>query len=192
MRIMNAEDPTSPQSPSGRGSRSSINSPRTEDRLVFQDEASHRGVLSDDLQGPGSGYNEAYVRQLERTVAALREKHQGRARGRYSQGRGSQFSGDLDERPRPGSNHLAQNGEFSREWKTEIKRWKRVTDRYGSSDIYDESEKIEDIRKRERDIRRGGYVLHLSPLSCREIANILRCYPYMTSTTLRVTRHTYS
>lgn len=192
MRTMNSEDPTSPQSPSGRGSRSSINSPRTEDRLVSQGEASPKGILSDDLQGPGSVNTEAYVRQLERTVAALREAHQGRARGRYSQGRGSQFSGDLDERPRPGSNHLAQKGEFSREWKTEIKRWKRVTDRYGSSDIYDESEKIEDIRKREREIRRGGYVLQLSPLSCRKMANILRCYPCMMSTTLRVTRPMYS
>ena len=163
MRTMNSEDPTSPQSPSGQGSRSSVNSPHTEDRPVFQGEVSPKGIHSDDLQGAGSGDTKAYVRELERTVAKLREAHKGRARGRYSQGRGSQFSGDLDERPRPGSDHLAQNDEFSREWKTEIKRWKRVTDRYGSSDIYDESEKIEDIRKREREIRRGGYVLHLFP-----------------------------
>ena len=192
MRTMNSEDPTSPQSPSGQGSRSSINSPHTEDRSVFQGEASPKGIHSDDLQRAGSGNTEAYVRELERTVAKLREAHKGRARGRYSQGRGSQFSGDLDERPRPGSNHLAQNGEYSREWKTEIKRWKRVTDRYGSSDIYDESEKIEDIRKREREIRRGGYVLHLFSLTCCRIANILRCYLYMMSTTLRVTRRMYS
>ena len=192
MPTANSEDPISTQSPSGRGSRSSITSPWTEDRLVFQSETCPQGILSDDLQGPGSGNTEAYVRQLERTVAALREAQKGRARGLYSQGRGSQFSGDVDERPRPGSNHLAQNGEFSREWRTEIKRWKRVTDRYGSSDIYDESEKIEDIRKREREIRRGGYVLHLFPLTCCRIANILRCYPCMMSTTLRVTRRTYS
>lgn len=192
MRTMNSDDPTSPQSPSGQGSRSSINSPHTEDRPVFQGEVSPKGIHSDDLQGAGSGNTKAYVRELERTVAKLREAHKGRARGRYSQGRGSQFSGDLDERPRPGSNHLAQNGEFSREWKTEIKRWKRVTDRYGSSDIYDESEKIEDIRKREREIRRGGYVLHLCPLTCCRIANIFRFYLYMMSTTLRVTRRMYS
>ena len=74
----------------------------------------------------------------------------------------------------------------------EIKRWKRVTDRYGSSDIYDESEKIEDIRKREREIRRGGYVLNLFRLICCMIANKLRCYPCMMSTMLRVTRRMYS
>ena len=74
----------------------------------------------------------------------------------------------------------------------EIKRWKRVTDRYGSSDIYDESEKIEDIRKREREIRRGGYVLHLFRLICCTIANEFRCYPCMMSTMLRVIRRMYS
>lgn len=31
-----------------------------------------------------------------------------------------------------------------------------MNNRNGFSEIYDESEKIEDIRKRERDIRRGG------------------------------------
>lgn len=34
-----------------------------------------------------------------------------------------------------------------------------MNNRHGFSDIYDESEKIEDIRKREREIRSGGYVL---------------------------------
>ncbi len=162
MHTLDSEDPTSPQSPSRRGSRSSISSPRTDDRCGFQNDTSPRDIISDDNQGPGSGDGEAYVRKLERTVAALREaQQQGWPRGRYPQIRGSQFSGDRDERPRPGPNHLAQNGEFSKEWKTEIKRWKRVNNRYGSSDIYDESEKIEDIRKREREIRRGGYVPHL-------------------------------
>ena len=162
MHTVNSEDPTSPQSPPGRGSRSSINSPRTDDRRGFQNDISPKGILSDDNQRLGSGDTEAYVRKLERTIVALREaQQQGRPRGRYPQVRGSQSSGDIDERLRPGCNHLAQNGEFDKEWKTEIKRWKRVTDRYGSSDIYDESEKIEDIRKREREIRRRGYVPHL-------------------------------
>ena len=163
MHTVSSEDPTSPQSPSRRGSRSSVNSPRTDGRRGFQNDTSAKGIFSDDSQGPGSGDTEAYVRKLERTVVALREaQQQGWPRGRYPQVRGSQFSGDRDERPRPGPNHIAQNGEFSKEWKTEIKRWKRVSDRYGSSDIYDESEKIEDIRRREREIRRGGYVPHIS------------------------------
>lgn len=50
-----------------------------------------------------------------------------------------------------------QNGEEAEKgWKLEIKRWKRVNNRNGFSEIYDESEKIEDIRKREREIRSGG------------------------------------
>ena len=44
-------------------------------------------------------------------------------------------------------------------WKLEIKRWKRVINRYGSSDMYDESQKIEDIRRKEQEIRSGGYVI---------------------------------
>ena len=49
--------------------------------------------------------------------------------------------------------------ETEKGWKLEIKRWKRVNNRNGFSDIYDESEKIEDIRKREREIRSGGITL---------------------------------
>ncbi|KAI4164164.1 MAG: hypothetical protein LQ342_002128 [Letrouitia transgressa] len=51
--------------------------------------------------------------------------------------------------------------EPSVDWKLEVKRWKRVDGRTGSMDIYDENEKIEDIRKRENEIRGGGYVLNV-------------------------------
>ena len=52
-------------------------------------------------------------------------------------------------------------GTEHREWKLEVKRWKRVEGSTGSTDVYDESEKIEDIRRREREIRGGGYVLNV-------------------------------
>lgn len=55
----------------------------------------------------------------------------------------------------------SHHAEPSVKWKLEVKRWKRVDGRTGSMDIYDESEKIEDIRKRESEIRGGGYVLNV-------------------------------
>ena len=57
------------------------------------------------------------------------------------------------------SSHRDGHGETG--WKLEVKRWKRVNGRNGTTDLYDESEKIEDIRKREREIRSGGYVLNV-------------------------------
>lgn len=40
------------------------------------------------------------------------------------------------------------------QWNNEIKRWKRVTSRHGSTEIYKASEKVEDVRARS-----SGYVL---------------------------------
>lgn len=53
------------------------------------------------------------------------------------------------------------HSEHDKGWKLEIKRWKRVNNRYGFSEIYDESQKIEDIRKKEQEIRSGGFVLSI-------------------------------
>ena len=108
-----------------------------------------------------------YIRELEATIAALRSGQSGQYGDQMPPTRRSQFSGDPDDRARPGSFSQNSEGRVRQEqyhhntegWKTEIKRWKRVNNRYGSSDIYDESEKIEDIRKKEREIRSGGYVL---------------------------------
>ena len=57
--------------------------------------------------------------------------------------------------------HSQHGSEASTEWKLEVKRWKRVDGRTGSMDIYDDTQKIEDIRKREREIQGGGHVLNL-------------------------------
>ena len=151
MPSVKSDDPISPQ----RGSKATFDMPDLQN-----------GTNSaDNLQGSryregsgSSGSVEAYINKLEETIKALREgKQPGKYRDRFTQPRRSRFSGDGgEERPRKGP---ADFEETDKEWKTEIKRWKRVNNRYGSSDIYDESEKIEDIRKREREIRSGGYVL---------------------------------
>ena len=105
----------------------------------------------------------AHIQDLQKTIDALRAQ-QASYRDRLAQPRSSYYSAEGDERPhlahsgedRSHSNRFRVDDETEKGWKLEIKRWKRVNNRNGFSDIYDESEKIEDIRKREREIRSGG------------------------------------
>ncbi|KAL9124662.1 MAG: hypothetical protein Q9217_006030 [Psora testacea] len=73
--------------------------------------------------------------------------------------RSEKFFYSEDDRTRPDDSRPDEDDYANKGWKLEIKRWKRVSNRYGSSDLYDESEKIEDIRRKEQEIRSGGYVL---------------------------------
>ena len=105
----------------------------------------------------------AYIDELQKTIDALRAP-QGSSRDRLAQSRKSYFSSEGDDRhqlahtggDRTRASHSLTSGENEKGWKLEIKRWKRVNNRNGFSDIYDESEKIEDIRKREREVKLGG------------------------------------
>jgi outer membrane biosynthesis protein TonB len=46
-------------------------------------------------------------------------------------------------------------------WIVEIKRYKKLNYRFGSAQLYDDSETVEAIRARERGARGGGYVLNV-------------------------------
>ena len=94
----------------------------------------------------------AHIRDLERTIASLRR---GMQPGQYQ----SEHEGSSNRDDHPIENLYA--AQYQEEWKSELKRWKRVKNRYGSYEVYDESEKIEDIRKRERGLLRGGYILNV-------------------------------
>lgn len=115
------------------------------------------------ISGEGNAPNDdqncsARILDLQRTIDDLRAQ-QASYRDRLAQSRSSHVSGGGYEHPHlhSGEDHRFQVGdETEKGWKLEIKRWKRVNNRNGFSDIYDESEKIEDIRKREREIRSGG------------------------------------
>ena len=118
-------------------------------------------MLQSDDQG-----RSAYIQELQRTIDVLRTPQE-IYRNRLASSRRSHFSGEGDERHQFAHNgedrtHLGRiknSEETEKGWKLEIKRWKRLNNRNGFSELYDETEKIEDIRKRERDIRSGGYVL---------------------------------
>ena len=55
----------------------------------------------------------------------------------------------LIQRHPPEVNDMAVD-EADKDWKLNVKRWKRVPNRYGSADLYDASQKIEDIRRKEQ------------------------------------------
>ena len=176
MASVNSDDSPSSQGPTTRRSKSGSKS--TESRHL---QNLPTGYGHDDINGEGSlarihqsedQIRSAYIQELQRTIDVLRAQQEG-PRDRFAQSRRSQFSGEVDERHRsthsgddrihPG--HFPTGEDTEKGWKPEIKRWKRVNNRNGFSDIYDESEKIEDIRKKERDIRSGGmtpfYLIHL-------------------------------
>ena len=46
-------------------------------------------------------------------------------------------------------------------WIVEIKRFKKLNYRFGSAELYDDSETIEAIRARESAVRGGGYILNV-------------------------------
>jgi hypothetical protein len=108
-------------------------------------------VTSDGPQTPQSpiqranGSQQSYILELERQLAAYRGTSGNQTIHHNRDGfsiRQSQSSGEI-ERVRA---ERFVNGEVGKEWKLEVKRWKRVTNRYGSSDLYEESERIEDVR----------------------------------------------
>ncbi len=170
MASVNSDDSPSSQSPPTQRSKSGSKS--TNSRHVHELPAGygHSGVIGEG--NPAGIFHSddqsrlAYIQELERTIDALRAP-QGSHRDRFALSRRSHLSGEGDERQfahsgeeriHPGP--FPTGEETEKGWKLDIKRWKRVNNRNGFSDIYDESEKIEDIRKREREIRSGGK-LHL-------------------------------
>lgn len=167
MTSVNSDDSPTSQSPATQRSKSGSKS--TSSRHVQELSAGYgyNGVNGDgtptSFPHSDDQSRSAYIQELQRTIDALRAQ-QVSLRDHYAQSRRSHFSGEGDEhhlsahsgeeRIHSGQMHIGEGTEKG--WKLEIKRWKRVNNRNGFSDIYDESEKIEDIRKREREIRSGG------------------------------------
>ena len=170
MNSVNSDDSPPYQSPPTQ--RSSTNSRNIQEMPTRY---GHTGILGEgssaDIFQTDDESRSARIEELQKALDALRAQ-QGSHRDRFAQSRNSHFSGERDERhqlahgreDRIHPSQLSVGGDHEKGWKLEIKRWKRVNNRNGFSDIYDESEKIEDIRKREREIRSGGITLsHLNP-----------------------------
>lgn len=132
-----------------------------------QPEIAREGVLSlTKAQLQGNVNLLAYIQDLEKTVGYLRNtlQQQGFNRGSLDQKANSRK--DSLQRLNNGGDEISlhddRGDQPNRGWKLEIKRFKKVNDRYGSAEFYDESAKIEDIRKRERELHSGGYVLTIN------------------------------
>ena len=163
MTSVNSDDSPSSQSPTTQRSKSGSKS--TGSRHVHDLPAGYGHYpISGEGNAPSDDQScSAHIQDLQRTIDDLRAQ-QASYRDRLAQSRSSHFSAGEYGRPhlahsvedRNHSNRFQVGDETEKGWKLEIKRWKRVNNRNGFSDIYDESEKIEDIRKREREIRSGG------------------------------------
>ena len=172
MTSVNSDDSPSSQSPPAQRSKS--NSKSTGSRHVHDLPTAYgQYAISGDGNAPSDDQSfSARIQDLQKTIDDLRIQQAG-YRDRLAQSRSSHAGGGGYERPhfthsgedRNHSNRFQVDDETDKGWKLEIKRWKRVNNRNGFSDIYDESEKIEDIRKREREIRSGGItsciIIHL-------------------------------
>ena len=132
-----------------------------------RDDSNHLHDVSTSLMSLEELASEVYG--LKRALFALQD-HQGSPKERFCLGRRSFHTADqigsarsenfsLSERDHVRAGAFPSSEDGDKGWTLKIKRWKRVNNRYGSSDLYDESQKIEDIRSKEQEIRSGGYVL---------------------------------
>jgi hypothetical protein len=103
----------------------------------------------------------AYIQDLEKKLAALQAKENGTT---------NQMPGvQLSQPSRSISEASTDLRDISRtpdlplpnQWIVEIKRFKKLNYRFGSAELYDDSESIEAIRARESSSRGGGYVLNV-------------------------------
>jgi hypothetical protein len=103
----------------------------------------------------------AYIQGLEKKLADLQAEENGTT---------NQISSVQPSQPQLGiSEGSPQVRDISRtsdlpllnQWIVEIKRFKKLNYRFGSAELYDDSESIEAIRARESSSRGGGYVLNV-------------------------------
>jgi hypothetical protein len=104
----------------------------------------------------------AYIQELEKKLAALQPKDSRTT---------NQLSSVLPSQPAPSpSEATSTKGRDDSEvadlpvpnqWIVEVKRFNKLNYRYGSAELYNDSESIETIRARESASRGGGYVLNV-------------------------------
>lgn len=125
----------------------------TQNPPLHSDEDLRLHTASDPLPFPGRPRIEerakllAKIRDLEQRLESTIRQHC------EAQHRKAEEPVDRPESPETESS-ASQTNVRNSQWNNEIKRWKRVTSRHGSTEIYKASEKVEDVRARS-----SGYVL---------------------------------
>ena len=130
------------------------------DQLIRCDPARSRLLSQTRLQIQSSLGALAYINDIEKTGDSIRSP--GREQLARQRSHDTEVPTDASINENLTSPRVyRRDSEAAKGWKLQVKRWKRVDGRTGSTDFYDESEKIEDIRRREREIRGGGYVVNV-------------------------------
>jgi hypothetical protein len=128
--------------------------------------------ISLDPTGQGTSSILNYIQELERKIAALQAAQGGQSgpvphpqinlEERLEGGDGSM---EALSSPDPVEERLTllRTPESPRPnpWIVDIKRYKKLNYRFGSAELYDDSENIDEIRARESAARGGGYVIKL-------------------------------
>lgn len=129
------------------------------DELIKCDPARSRLLSQTRLQIQGSLGALAYINDIEKSRDSVQSPTREQLAHQRNHDTDLPINASMNENLT--SPRVHRDSEASKGWKLKVKRWKRVDGRTGSTDFYDESEKIEDIRRREREIRGGGYVLNV-------------------------------
>ena len=129
------------------------------DQFIKADPAIRRLLSQTRLKIQSSLGALAYINDIEKTGNAIRSPSRGQLTHQRSHDTEVPTEASINENL--SSPRAYRDSEAGKGWKLQVKRWKRVDGRTGSTDFYDESEKIEDIRRREREIHGGGYVLNV-------------------------------
>ena len=99
-----------------------------------------------------------YIQDLERKVALLQSDAQNDTSSQNVSRPGSADEDAIGPKTRESRLDRSQSRAG---WIVDIKRFKKLNYRYGSAELYDDSENIEAIRARESSARGGGYVLNV-------------------------------
>lgn len=109
-------------------------------------------------QPPDSSIILSYIEDLEKKVANLQARNPASS-SETANGVGVQQQ--LKAEPPEVKISATPDPPPMKPWIVEIKRFKKLNYRYGSAELYDDSETIEAIRARESAARGGGYVLNV-------------------------------
>jgi hypothetical protein len=131
-------------------------------------QANRLHLISPSLENPLSSTPAAdyvhlltHIQELEKKLAALQAKENGTA-NQISSAQLSQPQLSINETSIERFENLeTPELPLPNQWVVEIKRYKKLNYRYGSAQLYNDSESIEAIRARESSSRGGGYVLNV-------------------------------
>lgn len=135
---------------------------------IERKQANRANLVSPSLGAPRTSASSAdsvhilaYIQDLEEKLAALEAKENGTTNQTSSAQLSQPQLGIREASTELRDISRAPDIPLPNQWIVEIKRFKKLNYRFGSAELYDDSESIEAIRARESSSRGGGYVLNV-------------------------------